>query len=128
VSLEISKKDLRWYLSLIEEVVIRTLMRWDLVAERSPTDPGVWLDSEGSKKKIAAVGIAASRWVTMHGFALNVDPDLGWFDDIVPCGISDGRGVTSMRRELEQVPRHVRSQVASPLMAEVETEVAEQFS
>lgn len=97
VSLEASRKDLRWYLSLVEEVVIRSLGVWGIEARRSPTDPGVWVGDE----KVAAVGIAASRWVTMHGFALNVRPDLAWFDRIVPCGIDDGRGVTSMEQLLQ---------------------------
>jgi lipoyl(octanoyl) transferase len=77
--------DLHWYLRQLEEVVIQLLALYDLSAERIPGLTGVWL----ADKKIAAIGIKVSRWVTMHGFAINVCNDLSGFQQIVPCGIAD---------------------------------------
>jgi lipoyl(octanoyl) transferase len=77
--------DLHWYLRQLEEVVIQLLALYDLQAERIPGLTGVWL----ADKKIAAIGIKVSRWVTMHGFAINVCNDLSGFQHIVPCGIAD---------------------------------------
>eukprot|EP00741_Cyanophora_paradoxa_P007989 tig00001234_g7728.t1 len=79
------RKDLQWYSRAVEEVVIRTLSRFGLRGERIHGLTGVWVE----KRKLAAVGIKVSNWVTMHGFSLNVDPDLAAFERIVPCGISD---------------------------------------
>ena len=88
------------YLRLLEGIVIRTVGAFGLEAERDPDATGVWLDPGGPRaRKIAALGVRLSRWCSMHGLALNVDPDLGHFGLIVPCGISD-RSVTSMRLEL----------------------------
>ena len=87
---------------LLEEMVILTLAEYGLAATRSPGETGVWLDVETPfARKICAMGVRASRWVTMHGFALNVNADLGYFDNIIPCGIR-GKGVTSMHVELGQ--------------------------
>ena len=85
--------DLHWYLRMIEEVIIQTLKHYGIDGNRDEINTGVWV----GKNKIAAVGISSSRWITTHGFALNVDPDLSYFDTsvILPCGI-EGRGVTSM--------------------------------
>ena len=92
--------DIHKYLRLLEEMVILTLAEYGLAATRSPGETGVWLDVETPfARKICAMGVRASRWVTMHGFALNVNADLGYFDNIIPCGIR-GKGVTSMHVEL----------------------------
>ena len=93
------KKDLHWYLRSMEEVVIRTLLRYDIQGERDPAGTGVWVD--GGQRKISAIGVSSSRWITTHGVALNVDVDLRYFDNdiVTPCGIED-RGVTSIAREL----------------------------
>jgi lipoyl(octanoyl) transferase len=77
--------DLHWYLRQLEEVVIRLLASYGLSAERIPSLTGVWLND----KKVAAIGIKVSRWVTMHGLAINVNNDLRGFEQIVPCGIAD---------------------------------------
>ncbi|QMU65085.1 MAG: lipoyl(octanoyl) transferase LipB [Flavobacteriaceae bacterium] len=92
--------DIHQYLRLLEEVIIRTLAAYDIVADRSKGETGVWIDVETPfARKICAMGISSSRWVTMHGFALNVNTDLGYFDHIVPCGIQ-GKAVTSLAMEL----------------------------
>lgn len=83
--------DIHKYLRLLEEVIIRTCADWDVEAGRVEGLTGVWVDG----KKICAMGIRCSRWVTMHGFALNVNTDLSYFSHIVPCGIAD-RGVTNL--------------------------------
>lgn len=95
--------DIHRYLRLLEEAVIRTLNDYGLVAGRIDGLTGVWLDHEEQKnpRKICALGVKASRWVTMHGFALNVNTDLQYFDHIVPCGIPD-KAVTSMAQEMGQ--------------------------
>ena len=92
LDLRFHRKDLRWYVTSIEDVVIRTLAAFGVEAHREPGLPGVWVDGA----KIAALGIAASSWCTMHGFSLNVDPCMDDFKHIVPCGIQD-RDVTSLR-------------------------------
>tara|TARA_B100000427_G_scaffold324307_1_gene329237 strand:- start:1583 stop:2278 length:696 start_codon:yes stop_codon:yes gene_type:complete len=91
--------DIHKYLRLLEEAVIRTLQEYGLSAERSSGETGVWLDV-GTKKarKICAFGVKSSRWVTMHGFAFNVNCDLSYFENIIPCGISD-KNVTSLEKE-----------------------------
>jgi len=92
--------DIHKYLRLLEEMIILTLAEYGLNAERSKGETGVWLDvGTPFARKICALGVRSSRWVTMHGFALNVSPDLGYFDHIIPCGIR-GKGVTSMQAEL----------------------------
>lgn len=106
--------DIHKYMRLLEEAVILTLAEYGLSGTRSPGETGVWFDvNTPFARKICALGVRASRWVTMHGFALNVNADLGYFDNIVPCGIR-GKGVTSMHVELgvNQVDAHeVRSKV-----------------
>ena len=92
--------DIHKYLRLLEEVIILTLAEYGLTAMRSPGETGVWLDvGTPFARKICAMGVRASRWVTMHGFALNVNTDLGYFDNIIPCGIR-GKAVTSLNVEL----------------------------
>tara|TARA_B100001093_G_scaffold466275_1_gene484566 strand:- start:10713 stop:11450 length:738 start_codon:yes stop_codon:yes gene_type:complete len=93
--------DIHKYLRFLEEIIILTLNDFSIQAERSSGETGVWLDVNTSKaRKICAMGIRASRWVTMHGFALNVEPDMRFFDMMVPCGIQ-GKAVTSMKQELQ---------------------------
>ena len=83
----------------IEEVIIETLNEFSIKAERSAGETGVWIDTKNNPRKICAIGVKTSRWVTMHGFALNVNNDLSYFDHIVTCGISNKK-VTSMKNEL----------------------------
>ena len=93
-------RDIHKYLRLLEEMVILTLAEYGLKAERSPGETGVWFDvGTPFARKICAMGVRASRWVTMHGFALNVNADLGYFDLMIPCGIK-GKAVTSLNVEL----------------------------
>ncbi len=93
--------DIHQYMRFLEEAVIRTLAHYGIVAGRIEGLTGVWLDHLEQKKprKICALGVKASRWVTMHGFALNVNTDLSFFEKIIPCGIAD-KAVTSMAYEL----------------------------
>ena len=92
--------DIHKYLRFLEECIILTLADYGLETERSPGETGVWLDvGTPFARKICAMGVRASRWVTMHGFALNVNADLGYFDNIIPCGIR-GKAVTSLNVEL----------------------------
>lgn len=101
LDLETFKTDLGWYLRSLEEVIIQTLAQYGLQGERSKGETGVWLDVSNKEKarKICAMGIRCSRWITMHGFAFNVNTDLHYFSNIIPCGIVD-KGVTSLQREL----------------------------
>jgi len=93
--------DIGKYLRNLEEVMIRTMLEYGLKGERSPGETGVWLDpfEPGHERKICAMGVRCSRWITMHGFAFNVNTDLSYFDAIIPCGIRD-KQVTSLQREL----------------------------
>ncbi|WP_162127298.1 lipoyl(octanoyl) transferase LipB [Flavobacterium phycosphaerae] len=92
--------DIHKYLRFLEEVIILTLAEYGLQGTRSEGETGVWLDvGTPFARKICAMGVRASRWVTMHGFALNVSADLGYFDNIIPCGIK-GKAVTSLHVEL----------------------------
>lgn len=92
--------DIHKYLRFLEETIILVLKDYGIEAGRSKGETGVWLDADGPfARKICAMGVRASRWVTMHGFAFNVNADLGYFDNIVPCGIK-GKGVTSLQVEL----------------------------
>ena len=97
--------DIHRYLRTLEEVIISTLADYGLKATRSPGETGVWLDvGTPFARKICAMGVRASRWVTMHGFALNINTNLQHFEHIIPCGIQ-GKGVTSLEKELgKQVP------------------------
>ncbi len=95
------KPDIHWYMRTLEEAIIRTCADYGLEAGRIEGLTGVWLDYREQKnpRKICAMGVKASRWVTMHGFALNVNTELAFFDFIVPCGI-EGKAVTSLAREV----------------------------
>jgi lipoyl(octanoyl) transferase len=93
--------DLGRYLRSLEEVIILTMADYGLKGERSPGETGVWLDAAipGRERKICAMGIRCSRWITMHGFAFNINTDLTYFDYIIPCGIQN-KQVTSLEKEL----------------------------
>lgn len=94
--------DIHKYLRFLEEIFINILADYGLKGERSPGETGVWLDvGTPFARKICALGVRASRWVTMHGFAFNVNTDLGYFDHIIPCGIND-KAVTSLAAELKR--------------------------
>ena len=94
--------DIHKYLRLLEESVILTLKDYGLSGERSAGETGVWFDVGSSKaRKICALGVKTSRWVSMHGFAFNVNSDLSYFGNIVPCGIMD-KQVTSLKKELNK--------------------------
>jgi lipoyl(octanoyl) transferase len=100
--------DVHQYVRLLEEVVIKVLASYGLVGDRIAGYTGVWISDERGQRKICAIGVHLSRWVTLHGFALNVNTDLTYFDYIVPCGIVDpNKSVTSMAAELgDHVPLH----------------------
>lgn len=107
LNLRYHRQDLHWYLRQLEEVVIRVLALNNLPAKRIDGLTGVWVED----RKLAAIGIKVTRWVSMHGFALNVNPDLSGFDRIVPCGIRD-RAVGSMAEFIPDIdPALVRSQL-----------------
>jgi lipoyl(octanoyl) transferase len=111
--------DIHKYLRFLEEVIILTLADYGLTATRSAGETGVWLDvGTPFARKICAMGVRASRWVTMHGFALNVNVDLGYFDNMIPCGIR-GKAVTSLNVELG---------VETVDMAEVKQKIRKHFT
>lgn len=94
-------RDLHRFMRDMEELVIRTLAEYDIIGFRVTGRTGVWVGPQGAERKICAFGIHTSRWVTTHGLALNVDPDLEFFRRITPCGIAD-RGITSLAKELQE--------------------------
>ncbi|MEP0918069.1 lipoyl(octanoyl) transferase LipB [Leptolyngbya sp. DQ-M1] len=107
LNLNYYQKDLHWYLRQLEEVIIRVLAVYGLMGTRIPGLTGVWVKD----RKLAAIGIKVSRWITMHGFALNVNPGLSGFDRIVPCGIAD-KAVGSLEQfvpgiTIEEVKREI---------------------
>jgi len=116
IDLENFFTDIHMYLRTLEEAVIKTLERFQIKSGRIRGLTGVWVTTQ-PPRKICAMGVKTSRWVTMHGLALNVNPDLHYFDHIVPCGIDD-KGVTSMKLELGQdVDRtKVQNELARSLM------------
>ncbi len=101
LDLELFFTDLGRYMRCLEEVIIRTIAHWGIVGNRLEGATGVWLDPHipSKARKICAMGVKCSRWVTIHGWALNVNTDMKYFDYIVPCGITD-KSVTSMQKEL----------------------------
>jgi lipoyl(octanoyl) transferase len=113
--LELLKIGLKEYIYKLEETIIRTVNEFGLTASRLEGGTGVWLDPEvpGKARKICAIGVKASRYITMHGFAFNVNTDLTYFSNINPCGFTD-KGVTSLQKELgisqdfESVKRKVK--------------------
>ncbi|MEX0995962.1 MAG: lipoyl(octanoyl) transferase LipB [Flavobacteriaceae bacterium] len=111
--------DIHKYLRFLEEMVILTLAEYNIKAERSKGETGVWLDvGTPFVRKICALGVRSSRWVTMHGFAFNVNANLGYFDNIIPCGIKE-KAVTSLNVELG---------VASVSMEEVKQKLIKHFT
>lgn len=111
--------DIHKYLRFLEEAIILTLAEYNIIGTRSEGETGVWLGvGTPFARKICALGVRASRWVTMHGFALNVNADLGYFDNIIPCGIK-GKAVTSM---------HVELGVEKVNESEVKEKIAKHFS
>ena len=111
--------DIGRYLRNIEEVIILTLAEYGLDSQRSPGETGVWLDPNvpGKERKICAIGVRCSRWITMHGFALNVNTELDYFNYIIPCGIQNKK-VTSIKNELGK----------QLLMSEVKEKVKKNFA
>ena len=107
IDLKRHRKDLHWYLRQVEEALIRALGAFGIAGGRSPGYTGVWVGGEGEHhaggRKIASIGVHARDWVTWHGFALNVETDLSYFDLIVPCGISQVQ-MTSVCRECDDTP------------------------
>ena len=102
VDLDNFKSDIHLYMRNLEEVIIRVLAEYGIRGERSEGETGVWLDvGKPYARKICAMGVKTSKWVTMHGFALNVNTDLKYFEYIIPCGIKN-KSVTSLARELER--------------------------
>lgn len=121
------KPDIHLYMRNLEEIIIQTIADYGLKGERSKGETGVWLDvGKPFARKICAMGVKASRWVTMHGFALNVNSDLKYFEYIIPCGIQD-KAVTSLERELgREVPMEEVKEKVKKYFAEVfETEISE---
>jgi lipoyl(octanoyl) transferase len=119
--------DIHLYLRTLEEAVILTLNDYGIKAGRYPGYTGVWLDADNEKaRKICALGVRCSRWVTMHGFAFNVNADLNYFKNIVPCGIDD-KDVTSMERELgaplnmDEVKNKLKRHIAALFQMSLET-------
>lgn len=112
------KPDLHWYLRTMEDAVINLLEDYGLHGERSKGETGVWLDvGKPNARKICAIGVRCSRWITMHGFAFNVNTDLNYFKYIIPCGITD-KDVTSLQAEVgreldfEQVKKELKAHLA----------------
>ena len=121
LNLSYYQQDLHWYLRQLEEVVIKVLALSNLTGERIDGLTGVWLEG----RKVAAIGIKVSKWITMHGFALNVCPDLSGFDRIVPCGIVD-RSVGSMAEFIPDInPELVRQQIIQVFSEVFEVEILE---
>ena len=125
IDLENFFTDIHKYLRFLEEAIILTLAEYNITGTRSEGETGVWLGvGTPFARKICAMGVRASRWVTMHGFALNVNADLGYFDNIIPCGIK-GKAVTSMHVELgtavdeEEVKRKIVKHFSHLFEAEI---------
>ena len=118
--------DIHKYMRLLEEAVIQTLAEFGLEGHRISGLTGVWLDVENDPRKICAFGVKTSRWVTMHGLALNVNTDMSYFSHIVACGI-EGKGVTSMEKELGHAVdmKKVKSVIIDKLVALFEMQLVE---
>lgn len=117
--------DIHLYLRTLEEAIIRTCFDYGIQAGRYEGYTGVWIDPDEDKaRKICAMGVRASRWVTMHGFAFNVNSDLSYFGNIIPCGIED-KDVTSLERELkhkvdvEEVKHKLKAHIADLFQMEI---------
>lgn len=120
--------DIGKYLRNLEEVIMLTLRSYGIEGDRSPGETGVWIEPgvKGRERKICAIGVRCSRWVTMHGFAFNVNTDLDYFSNIIPCGIQD-KQVTSLEKELgrsvpiEEVKAEVRRRFEEVFDVEIKT-------
>ncbi len=118
--------DIGRYLRELEEVIIKTIAEYGLHGERSKGETGVWIEpgNKGKERKICAMGIRCSRWITMHGFALNVNTDLSYFENIIPCGIQN-KQVTSIEKELnkkidiEEVKKKLRNNFSEIFNVEI---------
>ena len=126
LDLESFKTDLGWYLRTLEEVIICTMAEYGMKGESSKGETGVWIEPgiKARERKICAMGIRCSRWITMHGFAFNVNTDLDYFNYIIPCGIQN-KQVTSLEKELgydvsmEEVKQKVKTNFGKVFDAEV---------
>jgi len=107
------RRDVVWYVRMLEEAMIRATAEFGITAERVAGKTGIWVGDGGAEEKLAAIGVHISRWVTSHGFAYNVSTDLRYFDLIVPCGIAD-RKATSLEKLLG---RSVKREEISPRIA-----------
>ena len=107
------RRDVVWYVRMLEEAMIRATAEFGVAAERVAGKTGIWVGSSGAEEKLAAIGVHISRWVTSHGFAYNVSTDLRNFDLIVPCGIAD-RKATSLEKLLG---RQVKEKEVAPRIA-----------
>jgi lipoyl(octanoyl) transferase len=107
------RRDVVWYVRMLEEAMIRATAEFGIAAERVAGKTGIWVKSENTEEKLAAIGVHISRWVTSHGFAYNVSTDLRYFDLIVPCGIAD-RKATSLEKLLG---RRVETKEVAPRIA-----------
>jgi lipoyl(octanoyl) transferase len=135
LDLEHYETDLGKYMRNLEEVIIRTIAHYGIDGGRLPGATGVWLDADvqGKARKICAMGVRCSRWVTMHGFALNVNTDLNYFGYIVPCGITD-KSVTSIEKETgrkvdeQEVKEILKKEFGAVFAAEIILNEVEAFS
>ncbi|MEO8412200.1 MAG: lipoyl(octanoyl) transferase LipB [Ginsengibacter sp.] len=126
IDLEKFYTDIGKYLRSLEEVIILTIAEYGIKGDRSKGETGVWIDPgvPGKERKICAMGIRCSRWITMHGFALNVNTDLSYFNNIIPCGIVN-KMVTSVKKELgrevdfEEIKTKIRSHFARVFDVEI---------
>ncbi|MGF1600451.1 MAG: lipoyl(octanoyl) transferase LipB [Thermosynechococcaceae cyanobacterium] len=119
LNLRFYRQDLHWYLRQLEEVLIQTLADYDLEGERVEGLTGVWVE----ERKVGAIGIKVSRWITMHGFALNVCPDLSGFEQIVPCGIAN-RAVGSLDEFIPDISmQDVRQRLAHHFAQQFQVEL-----
>jgi len=130
LDLEKFETDIGKYLRNLEEMIIGMMAEYGIKGERSAGETGVWIDPgvRGKERKICAIGVRCSRWVTMHGFAFNVNTDLGYFNHIIPCGIQD-KQVTSLQKELgrdidvEEVKEKIRNNFEKIFHVELKSEV-----
>ncbi len=122
IDLDQFQADIHKYMRSLEEVIIRTIAEYGLKGERIDGATGVWLDADipGRTRKICAMGVRTSRWVTMHGFAINLNTNLDHFNYIIPCGLND-KQVTSMEKELKEIP------TVEELKERIKFHFAEQF-
>ena len=130
LDLEKFETDIGKYLRNLEEMIIGMMAEYGIKGERSAGETGVWIDPgvRGKERKICAIGVRCSRWVTMHGFAFNVNTDLGYFNHIIPCGIQD-KQVTSLQKELgrdidvEEVKEKIRNNFEKIFQIDLVSEV-----